>query len=796
MKYSCPLLVIDLGRDPTSALLVMRQIAPAADTLTVVAYMPEHKLPWVAAEQQDAPALLEQLKARAADAAHEVSVNLALDLNAEDLSDLSRQSNIDLLVLSQPTLPILAAAAILRRRLALPLLLAGPEVDPGAPIEDLRSFAPLLARRARSAAVLVLPPSTAAPIELRRAIDVPDLVDEDGLLRARLLFAVGLGRHEPIPDQDVAFVGGNAVTIVRTHEGFAEIASKPGVDSVDLYRKAKGKSEQRVLVIRPGSRPLVLFDSKVDFLHLTRIRDADLLGVRMRPVRSCRAIRVALERSGLAAPIVDASAVLDEGPALDVGEDLDAVRLARVAARMRMAGFPVAAIVHGDPTTPLAIGFRALNADEITGTEDWAVGRTEISRSFAALVETATGATLIGGNRIEIELDNAMARRWLLEAIAGAKRRVHLQVYMALDDDVGSKIEAALAAAAERGVTVRVVVDSLHGLEGSFGAHNELLERLRARPGVELRLIDPITHAPSLEELKQRDHRKLVVVDGIVALLGGRNLSHEYYTGFDEVGLTSGSPWREVPWLDGGARVEGPAVAALERSFMDAWLGAGGAQFDIQSRPPAGSAAARVIVHHGLRDAFTLDTYVSLIDSATSHVNAVNGFPLILEIQHALLRAIRRGVRVRCLVGNLTPTHDGIPFKGPWGELRMAATELVHSRMDPIVSAGGEAFLFAVAQLPNWEAGLGTVHPHVHAKILTVDGRVSSVGSANLDVTAGYWENELVLIVEDESITRQLEARIDALIAASARVDRNDPQWRLTARRRIWFQRWPGVLSV
>ena len=59
-----------------------------------------------------------------------------------------------------------------------------------------------------------------------------------------------------------------------------------------------------------------------------------------------------------------------------------------------------------------------------------------------------------------------------------------------------------------------------------------------------------------------------------------------------------------------------------------------------------------------------------MIDTAESHVYTVNGFPLVLEIQHALLRALRRGVRVRTLFGNLTPTHEGTPFHGPWNRSR------------------------------------------------------------------------------------------------------------------------------
>jgi phosphatidylserine/phosphatidylglycerophosphate/cardiolipin synthase-like enzyme len=139
-----------------------------------------------------------------------------------------------------------------------------------------------------------------------------------------------------------------------------------------------------------------------------------------------------------------------------------------------------------------------------------------------------------------------------------------------------------------------------------------------------------------------------------------------------------------------------------------------------------------------------------MVDTAESHVYTVNGFPLVLESQHALLRALRRGVRVRTLFGNLTPTHHGMPFKGPWAKARTEATQLVHSRMDNLVVAGAEAYEFIVPELV-WERGLGAIHPHVHAKVTSVDGRVCSVGSANLDITAGHWETDLVLIVEDPS---------------------------------------------
>lgn len=654
--------------------------------------------------------------------------------------------------------------------------------------------------------VPVLPPLRGAGTgaEVARAIDVPDLIDDGRSMRVRGEYAIGVGRRTPIADQELAFVRqGSVVARAFTRDGQCELPSGLG-DSLGIFRPAAAGGAERptwietqVRVLGPHARPRLLFDADLspDDLRMVRaVTWAEPVGVRMRSTLSCRSLRARLRAAGLPPIVIDAATVLDEGDGHDVSPLVDAVRLARTAARLHAYGFTIAAIVYRGPHQPSAIGFAALRPHELPSAPPAAAAEPASGRSLASRLDATTGGETIAGNRIEVELDNSKARNWLLEAINGSQRRVHFQVYMAVDDDVGRSVEAALAAAAARGVTVRVLVDSLHGLHGSFGLRNPILDRLSSRPGVEFRPGKPITRESSLEDLKQRDHRKLVVVDGRVALLGGRNLSHEYYSGFDEVPLGPRMTWRMVPWLDAGAHVEGPAVAALERSFLQAWQDAGGAAFDIPVCRPAGTAAARVIVHHGLRDARTVEAYVAMIESARSHVYVVNGFPLLLEIQHALLRAVTRGVRVRTLVGNLTPRHADGPFEGSWTTVRTAWTSFVHSRMDPLVAAGGECYEFVVPCRPGWDPAVGDLRPHVHAKTMSVDGRVCAVGSANLDVTAGYWESELLLVVEDETIATGVEARFDELLATSRRID-EDPDWRHRADLRRWMRYWPGVLS-
>jgi phosphatidylserine/phosphatidylglycerophosphate/cardiolipin synthase-like enzyme len=609
-------------------------------------------------------------------------------------------------------------------------------------------------------------------------LDVCDAIDFGGQVRIRvdevtLGYALSAASHCRIA---LLSAGQTVATVVTSSDGEAEVAIAPSIATLGAVRVEEGATpeamtaaDQRFAVVRPSNRPIAIFDAELDRRHLDRQRevaqaaDVEPIAVRLRPTRRVTSIRERLRAVGLPPHVIDARAVLDEGAASDVDEANDPVRLRRVGCRLRAAGFDVVSVFDRRCETP-----EGLRDDRVAA---------------------------IAGNRVDIELDNKLARTRLLDAITQSRGSVNVQVYMALDDQVGAAIESALAAAAARGVVVRVLVDSLHGLHGSFGMANALLTRMAARPGVELRVGRPLASLPTVMDLKQRDHRKIVIIDDCVALVGGRNLSNEYYTGFDEVSLDAKTPWRGVPWLDGGARIEGPAVAAIAASFLEAWTSAGGASFAVQDCAPVGSVAVRVVDHHGLRDARTLDAYLELIENARSRIDAVNGFPYALEIQHALVRALARGIRVRALTGHVTPLHDATPFLGPWSFARTTATEFVHSRLDPIVEAGGDVYMFALEGMAGWQPELGVVYPHVHGKLMTVDGSRCAIGSANLDITSAYWESEMMVVIEDATVVGAFERRIDELIASSTRIDREDPQWRERARRRQWMRRWPGILA-
>lgn len=396
---------------------------------------------------------------------------------------------------------------------------------------------------------------------------------------------------------------------------------------------------------------------------------------------------------------------------------------------------------------------------------------------------------------MRLEIDNRAARERALADIAGARRRIHWQCYIVQDDAAAEEIAAALRGAAGRGVEVRVLVDALYSRHEAFGAKNPVLLRLSETPGVDVRGYQPLSGLPTLIDLKQRNHRKLIVVDGRVATVTGRNLGAPYYRGFEEEVLGPGSQHREVPWLDAGAILEGPLVESAERAFLADWVRSGGSEFPIEPVPPSGEVACRLVLHEGLLDAHTFEAQLHLVRTARKRLVLVNNFPLALELQRSLLGARRRGVQVQLLFGSVRPRWgEDQPFAG--GAYRELADDLIRARLDPVIRAGAEGYELMLPARPPWDPALGRVFPQVHAKLLVRDEDLTAVGSANVDVTSAYWESEALLVVQGDEFARSALGQIEPLLAQARRVDLSDERWARETPRRNWLSRhWPPLVG-
>ncbi|WP_163988192.1 phospholipase D-like domain-containing protein [Pyxidicoccus caerfyrddinensis] len=554
-------------------------------------------------------------------------------------------------------------------------------------------------------------------------------------------------------------------------------------------------------------RPLLLIDSHVTQAALqetlTSLEDTcHPVFIRLRDSEPLDAHRDRLHKlmPGLGTPLlIDASAWLEDVRADDVPRQVDAQRLLRVAIRLAMAGAAISAVVTRDEHKPVHPFLRTLTPNELMllpdGHAPAPLPIPDEPDTFSRELTLAGGGRCVGGHTIDFELDNASAREAVIAAIDGARSTIHWQCYIVEDDAVTARFAEALKRAAARGVRVRLLADALYSGHDSFGAMNPALVHLSETPDVEVRAIAPLSGLPSLQALKQRNHRKFILIDTEQAFVTGRNMGAPYYTGFGEVTLRRTSDYREVPWLDCGARLSGPLVSELERAFLAEWTRAGGAAWPVRDVPPAGSMSARLVLHEGLQDTHTLDTQLALIRHARSRLVLVNTFPLLLELQNALVAALHRGVRVEVLFGSVRP-HYGQQEHFPGGTLREVADRYVRSRLDAVIDAGGIAYEFAMPPAPGWEPELERVFPHVHAKLLVSDTTAVAVGSANLDVTAAYWESEALLVVHDTPFAERMLSALAPLLARSRRIDRDDSQWRAEAEQRAWVGRnWPSLVG-
>lgn len=403
--------------------------------------------------------------------------------------------------------------------------------------------------------------------------------------------------------------------------------------------------------------------------------------------------------------------------------------------------------------------------------------RRECASELSFRLDEATGSRLVPGNACAVELDNGAARRALLHAIDDAREEILLSVYILEEGRFVDRLAYALVAAARRGVKVRVLVDALYSKQDLLGAQNPVVAGLTAEPGVEILAVRPILSLDSLDPLllKERDHRKVVVVDGRRGFVSGRNAGDAYYTGLDEVFVTDFTAHEHIPWLDAHVEVSGPLLVQIADTFRATFVEAGGDDFEpIRCDDCRGAMAARWVVHQGVGDTNAMGAYEALLDSARERVFIVNDFPIVDTLAAAARRAVARGAEVTLLTGSaLTRRLDGSFFRGPLH--REAFEHMTKRRLLPLVAAGVQVIeVVSPADAPVLARG-GAFRPYVHAKVMTSDGRAVSVGSANLDATASYWEREAIVVVEDESLATRVEGELGALAARGVPLDPEDP---------------------
>ena len=342
----------------------------------------------------------------------------------------------------------------------------------------------------------------------------------------------------------------------------------------------------------------------------------------------------------------------------------------------------------------------------------------------------ATASSRIDGNEIALQSDGPSAFDAWITSIERAHRFIHFENYILRDDPIGRRFRDALTERARAGVQVRVLYDWM----GCWATPRSYWKPFK-ESGVQVRAFNPPSVGDPLGIL-QRDHRKLVAVDGEVAFLGGFCVGQEW-----------AGTQTETPWRDTGVEIRGPAAAAAARTFERIWSERGGevppeARSDPERSEPVGGSSAWLI--EGIPQRSRVYRAMQLMASvAESRLWITDPYFLAPRpVSAALMAAARDGVDVRVLV----PAHNNWPWMGS-------------------LSRGGyRSLLRAGVRIFEWEGRM------IHAKTSVVDSRWCRIGSSNLNAASllGNWELDLGVL--DPALAAEVEGLFLADLASSVEI--------------------------
>ena len=337
-------------------------------------------------------------------------------------------------------------------------------------------------------------------------------------------------------------------------------------------------------------------------------------------------------------------------------------------------------------------------------------------------------AEFLPGNKLTLLNSGAEFFPALLCAIEEARREVHLESYIFEDDDTGRAVADALIAAAHRGLAVRLMVDG-------FGAPRFAATLMPA-------LLDAgvmaVIYRPELARFKlrrhrlRRLHRKLAIIDGQIAFVGGINI-------IDDLNSPDRSPGR----YDYAVRLEGPLLMPIQHNMRRLWEIVAWVSLkrryrikhsSVQYPPPCGGQEAAFLVRDNIRHRRDIENaYLAAIAGARHSILIANAYFLPgRRFRHALYQAAQRGVHVSILL------QGCIEYR-----LLHYATQALYGRL---LHAGIHVFEYHRSLL--------------HAKVAVIDAQWSTVGSSNIDPFSLFLSKEANLVVRDRPFAEQLRGSL------------------------------------
>ena len=359
--------------------------------------------------------------------------------------------------------------------------------------------------------------------------------------------------------------------------------------------------------------------------------------------------------------------------------------------------------------------------------------------AFVRTLEAHTLSTPVPGNRAQVLLNGNEIFPAMLAAIRSAKSTITFANFIYEDGDISGELAAALAERCRAGVSVNVLVDAV-GSSHMPRQYWTMLEDAGCQ-AAKYNSLNPL----AIKRINHRNHRRILVVDGRVGFTGGTGVGEQW----------TGDGRQPKHWRQTDVRVEGPIVRFLQSAFAENWREAtgillGGDTYFPESRPRGALAIQSVKSSpaSGAAEAYLL--FLLAIDGARSSIYLTNPYFVPDEaMMDALVRAAQRGVDVSIITAGVT--------QGLLDRLVRLSSQTHFPRAS---KAGVKIYEYAPALL--------------HAKTMVIDGRWSSIGSANLDNRSFALNAELNLVFLDPGIARRLSDVFREDLKLSRRLSDND----------------------
>ncbi|HYG13757.1 MAG TPA: cardiolipin synthase [Methylophilaceae bacterium] len=370
---------------------------------------------------------------------------------------------------------------------------------------------------------------------------------------------------------------------------------------------------------------------------------------------------------------------------------------------------------------------------------------SDILERHLALQQSLAGSTpLTVGNKVHILIDGAETYAAMFEAIDAAEDSINMETFIFEDDEVGKRFADALIAKQQAGVQVNLIYDSV----GSLTTPDTFFNRMRDS-GINVLEYNPVNPLKARVgwDVNERDHRKVLVVDGKVAFVGGINISSVYSSGgsMSRLAQSAAAPGEDMHWGDTHLRIEGPVVSDFQALFLETWGKQKGKPLANRDYFPDLSIQGDAVVQaigSSPNDPFSLIyvTLVTAINSAEREVYLTNAYFIPDEqLLQALKDAAVRGVDVRLILPSTTDSDLVFYASRSYYDQLLQAGVKIYERQDALL----------------------------HAKTALIDGVWSTIGSTNLDWRSFLYNQEINAVILGHDFGNRMRAMFEDDLHAS-----------------------------